>query len=505
MSASPLDQLDADQLRRRLEEAEETLRAIRQSEVDALVGGGTQSEEIFTREGGTESYRAFTEAMDLGAAALDSSKRLLYANNALCELLGRSSQNLHQSGLFAAFDADTAKLVYDLVSATTLGKQTAQIKVAQPAGERHLLVKASPLQLGLTAGIAVTFTDLTDQLRAAAIEESERIARAVIASANEAVVVCDGAGIITHINSAVLAICDEAPIGKAFSEAIPLTFPNVSGLLREDDLLAMAFAGNSVQGMEAIAPKAPRAKDLLVSAAPLIVAEGHVRGSVVTMVDLSQRKAAERQQLLLMAELDHRVKNTLTLVMSICSRSAREDDTVESFQRAFMGRIQALAATHTMLADKSWNDVTIEEIVLVELTPYVGAIIGERIDLVGLKVPVSPRAASALGLIFHELTTNAMKYGALSSPEGRLRISIDLANAAPTDDGHLPVVIEWAETGGPAVEPPTRRGFGEIIMSRSLSYAPDGGSEVEFRPEGVRCRLHVPSHDVKGVPGAPRS
>lgn len=501
MSAESLSQLDTDQLRRRLEEAEDTLRAIRQGEVDALVVSGAQPEEIFTLEGGTESYRAFMEAMDLGAAALDQSKRLLYANNALCELLGRSSQSLHQDGLFAAFNPDTAKLVYDLVSATALGKQTAEIKVAGPDGERHLLVKASSLQLGLTAGIAVTFTDFTERVRAAVIEESERIARAVIASANEAVVVCDSDGIITHINSSVLAICEEAPIGKLFSEAIPLTFPNVSGLLREDDLLAMAFAGNSVQGMEATAPRAPRAKDLLVSAAPLIVAEGHVRGSVVTMVDLSQRKAAERQQLLLMAELDHRVKNTLTLVMSICSRSARKGDTVESFQRAFMGRIQALAATHTMLADKSWSDLTIEEIVLVELQPYVGAVMSERVELAGLKVPVSPRAASALGLIFHELTTNAVKYGALSSPEGRLRISIDLATEAG-EDGHLPLVVEWAETGGPTVKPPTRRGFGEIIMSRSLSYAPDGGSDVEFRPVGVRCRLRVPSVDVKGLPGA---
>lgn len=101
MSAPSLDQLDPEQLRRRLEEAEDTLRAIRQGEIDALGGGGIQAEEVFTLEGGTESYRAFMEAMDLGAAALDASKRLLYANNALCELLERSSQALHGQGLIA--------------------------------------------------------------------------------------------------------------------------------------------------------------------------------------------------------------------------------------------------------------------------------------------------------------------------------------------------------------------------------------------------------------------
>jgi two-component sensor histidine kinase len=495
MSASPLDQLDADQLRRRLEEAEDTLRAIRQGEIDALVVGETELKEVFTLEGGTESYRAFMEAMDLGAAALDGAKRLLYANNALCELLQRSSESLCQDGLFAAFDPEIAKVVYNLVESALHGKQTAEIKLWQPNGDRHLLVSASPFRLGLTLGIAVTFADLTERVRTAVIEESERIARAVIASANEAVVVCDRAGIITHINSAVLAICSEVPIGKPLSDAIPLVFSSVTGLLRETDLLAMAAAGTSVQGMEATAPAAPRAKDLLVSAAPLIVAEGHVRGSVVTMVDLSHRKAAERQQLLLMAELDHRVKNTLTLVMSICSRSARKDDTVESFQKAFMGRIQALAGTHTLLAEKSWNNLTIEEVVRVELEPYASVTSG-RVDLVGLGVSVAPRAASALGLIFHELTTNAVKYGALSNANGRLAVTISLPDAPP-NGSEVPVIIEWLETGGPPVDPPSRRGFGEIIMSRSLSYAPDGGTDVAFAPEGVRCRIRVPQQDVR--------
>ncbi|HEY1736902.1 MAG TPA: HWE histidine kinase domain-containing protein, partial [Methylovirgula sp.] len=437
---------------------------------------------------------AFMQGMDLGAVALDDSLRLLYANNALYDLLDISSQDLSKGGLFAAFDEQTGPALKALITSAAAGKQKAELKV----GERYLLVSAAPLQLGLTAGFAVTFTDITERVRAAAAEESERTARAVISSANEAVVVCDLKGIITHSNAAVLAICDETPIGKPLSEAIPLVFPEISGLMREDDLLAMAISGSSVQGMEARAPKAPRARDLLVSAAPLVVGEGQVHGSVVTMVDLSQRKMAERQQVLLMADLDHRVKNTLTLVMSICSRSARPEDDVQSFQRAFMGRIQALAATHTLLAERSWNNLTVEEIVRVELAPY--GSVTDRVELHGLGVLVTPRAASALGLIFHELATNAVKYGALSNGEGRLSVTISLPPTAPADGSHPPIVIEWIEKGGPIVMPPARRGFGEIIMSRSLSYTPDGGSEVEFAPEGVRCRLHVPSQDVKGLP-----
>jgi PAS domain S-box-containing protein len=486
---------DAEIFRRRLEEAEETLRAIREGEIDALVISGGQREEVFTLEGGTESYRAFMESMDLGAAALDSSEHLLYANGALGKLLGRSAQELLDNGLFAAFDPETAATIRNLVAAAGSGKQTAAIKRSQNGAEQHLLVSSSSLRLGLTACIAVTFTDITERVRAAAMAESELIARAVIASANEAVVVCDRAGIITHSNAAVLAICEDVPIGKPFTEAIPLVFADI-GLLHDDDLLALAVAGHPVQGMEATAPRAPHAKDLLVSAAPLVVGGEHIRGSVVTMVDLSQRKSAERQQSLLMAELDHRVRNTLTLVMSICSRSAHEDDTVESFQKAFMGRIQALAATHTLLAERSWNDVTIEEVLLAELAPYTSVATGHT-ALSGLRILVSPRGATALGLVFHELTTNAAKYGALSSAAGRLSVNAAIVDAEIADDNRVSVVIDWVETGGPPVKPPSRRGFGETIMSRSLSYAPDGGTEMEFRPEGVRCRIRMPRQDVK--------
>lgn len=499
MSSISLEKMDAEQRRRRLEEAEEIIRAIRQGEIDALVIAGTQRDEVFTLEGGMESYRAFMEAMDLGAAALDSAGHLLYANGALCELIGRSLQELHDNGLFAAFDDATAATIRNVMASAGIGKQTAIIKLSRNGQERHLLVSAAALRLSLTGCIAVTFTDITERVRAAAIEESELIARAVIASANEAVVVCDRAGVITHSNSAVLAICDEAPIGKPFSEAIPLIFADMTGLVRDDDLVALAAAGHPVQGIEATAPRAPQAKDLLVSAAPLIVGGEHIRGSVVTMIDLSQRKAAERQQSLLMAELDHRGRNTLTLVMSICSRSARKDDTVESFQKAFMGRIQALAATHTLLSEKSWNDLTIEEVLLAELAPYTSVAMGQT-KLGGLDIFVSPRGATALGLVFHELTTNAVKYGALSSATGRLTVTATITDAETAEDDQASVVVDWIESGGPPVRPPDHRGFGETIMSRSLSYAPDGGTEIEFRSEGVRCRIRIPRQDVKKPP-----
>jgi len=487
-TASETEQATED-LQRRLEEAEETLRAIRDGEVDALViGGGPRLEEVFTLEGGTESYRAFMEAMDFGAAALDAEGRLVYANSALCDLLDRSSADLHESGLFAALDPSSVATLREIVATADDGKRTAEIKVTGGGAERNLLVSAAGLRLGLSRGVAVTFADLTARVRAAAAEESERMARAIITSANEAVVVCDEQGDVTHANAAALAICAESPIGRPFRDAIPLVVSTMPGLMQGDDLIAMAVSGSAVQGVEASAPEAPRAKDLLVSAAPLVVAGQRTRGCVVTLVDVTEHKAAERQQQLLMNELDHRVRNTLTLVMSICARTASKEDTVEGFQKAFAGRIQALAATHKLLAEKGWADLTIREIVLAELAPYVGAA-SARVDMKGLDAPVTARAATALGLIFHELATNAVKYGALSRNEGSVQVS-----ASETRDALL---IEWRETGGPEVSPPTRSGFGQTVISRSLAFAPEGGAEMAFHPSGVVCSLRVPACDVR--------
>lgn len=477
-------------LKRRLEEAEETLRAIREGEVDALVIGGSQPDAVFTLQGGPEPYRVFMEAMDLGAAALDGAHRLIYANNALCDLLGWSRAELEDQGLLACLGADAAETVRQLLSRAGDGRQAAEIRVAREGGDSLLHVSAAALQLGPTTGLALTFTDLTERLRAAAAEESERMARAVIASANEAVVVCDLDGVITHVNAPILGIAKESPLGRRFDEAIPLVLPEMTGLLAGEDLIAMAIGGGMVQGVEATAPDAPKARSLWVSAAPLVVTGDDIRGCVVTMVDLTQRKEAERHQILLMKELDHRVKNTLTLVMSICTRTASTEETVEGFRKAFLGRIHALAATHTLLAEKSWADLLVKDVVAAELAPYV--VEGDaRLALEGLDISVTPRAATALGLIFHELATNAVKYGALSAPDGHIHVSALLDGSSET------FTVEWRESGGPPVTEPTRRGFGGTVVSRSLSYAPDGGAELVFNPNGLFCTIRVPWQDVR--------
>jgi PAS domain S-box-containing protein len=481
--------MNVEELKRRLDEAEETLRAIRDGEVDALlVRNERMGDEVFTLEGDA-SYHAFMEAMELGAAAFDEANRLLYANKAVRQLLRLTEEGVDATHFWAALNEEPRAAVLALMGEARQTKTSGEIRAILGNEELHLLVSAAPLQLGANRGVAVTFTDITSKVRAAAAEASERAAHSIIASANEAVVVCDVNGVVTHANAAVASICSGNPVGRLFGEVIPLTLPDTTGLLQADDIIALASSGNSVQGIEAIAPDAPRVKDLLLSAAPLRVGSDQVSGCVITMVDLSQRKAAEKQQLLLMGELDHRVKNTLALVLSICKRTASTEESVPAFQAAFSGRIQALAATHNLLADRSWSSISISEVISAELEPFLG-MAQSRLSVTGVDALMLPRAAIALGLIIHELATNAVKYGSLSNGIGRVMVSV-------TKDADTPyLAVEWKEDGGPIVRQPTKRGFGQTVITRSLQYMPAGGADIEYLPEGVRCLIRVPDEDV---------
>jgi two-component sensor histidine kinase/PAS domain-containing protein len=474
------------ELRSRLAEAEETLRAIREGEVDALVVRGVAEDQVFTLVGGDESYRAFMESMEIGAAALDEERRLVYANTALSTLLDSTPATLQAEGLFGRLGDGNAALIDALIDRITHGRQSAQIVLARPSGERHVVVTAASLPMSFSQGCALTFTDVTERIAAAAAEESERVGRAVLASANEAVVVCDRSGVVTDANFAVRDLLDASPIGKSFADAFPLMLPIGTGLLEPSDLVSAALAGNSLRGIEASAPSL-RVKDVLVSTAPLRIAGDTIAGCVITIIDLSERKAAEKRQALVASELAHRVRNTLTLVLSISNRTVSGASDLADYGAKFSRRIAALAATHDLLAIGEWAGLTLEDLIAAELAPYVSPN-GPRVRLRNLGVTIAADAAVPLGLIFHELVTNAVKYGALSNETGCVSIS--------ATDGQGTLSVTWEESGGPPVRPPKKYGFGQTLIGRGLGAGAGGSTNVEFRPEGLVCRIAIPAANL---------
>lgn len=475
------------ELRRRLEEAEETLRAIREGDVDALVVRGAENDEVFAL-GGQDSYRAFMEAMDIGAAAVDADGRLIYGNAALCSLLGRGAKELQRDGLFEALGEPAARIVKQLIKEAENNRRSRQVSLPCAGGYLHVEVTAAPLALGFGRGHAITFTDVTERIESAAAHESDRIGHAIMASANEAVVVCNRNGRITHANAGVRQFHNGGVVGQLFEDAFKIDFPLRSGLMSGGDLIGVALAGTAVRAVEATLLSDDRRVDLLLSAGPVRQSGGAIGGCIVSIADVTERKASEKRQQLLVGELTHRVKNTLTLVMSIATRTLSSSTDMSDFQSSFGQRLQALAATHDMLANGDWNGLTLEDLIAAELAPYVPLGSG-RVHISGVDIRVQADTAVALGLILHELVTNAVKYGALSNEVGSVAIS-------GKQSGDV-VEITWAESGGPPVVAPEKMGFGQKLISRSLGKTGEHATVIAFEPDGLVCRMYLSMEQIK--------
>lgn len=202
--------------------------------------------------------------------------------------------------------------------------------------------------------------------------------------------------------------------------------------------------------------------------------------------DVSEHKHSEERQRNLLRELNHRVKNTLATVQALASQTVRHSSEPSEFLPAFSGRLQALGAAHGLLSDLEWRGITLPDLIDKQVMPFVQP--GDpRIELSGAEVLLSPDQALALGLILHELGSNATKYGALSVPDG----GVDLSWSVDASTERRRLTIIWREHDGPPVEPPTRRGFGTILIQRSLGKILSGKVSHEFRPEGVYAELSL--------------
>jgi len=201
------------------------------------------------------------------------------------------------------------------------------------------------------------------------------------------------------------------------------------------------------------------------------------------LLDITERKAAERRQTLLMRELNHRVKNNLATLLSIVQQTLQATSDPQEFEAALTGRVRALGEAHEMFAASSWQDVSLRRLAERVVAPY-QCEGGQRVSVRGDDLALSPDTAQAVYMALHELATNAAKYGAWSTPGGR----VDLAWTRQNGE----VSLEWAEHGGPAVEPPTRRGFGVEMISGVIAYELDGETSIDFEPQGVRCRMRFP-------------
>ena len=216
----------------------------------------------------------------------------------------------------------------------------------------------------------------------------------------------------------------------------------------------------------------------LSTKAPLRDETGEVVGLVGSSVDITARRHAEEQRVLLLNELNHRVKNTLAVVQGLARQTFRKDVDVDAAAETFDSRLAALSRAHNLLTDANWQTVDLREIVLDQL-PQAGA----RASTSGPSVRLAPQLAVSIALALHELGTNATKYGALSNETGRVQIHWSLDEAASK------LHLRWEERGGPPVRGPRRRGFGSRLIERSLASEFGGEVKIQFPESGVICEF----------------
>ena len=226
-----------------------------------------------------------------------------------------------------------------------------------------------------------------------------------------------------------------------------------------------------------------------VSSSPVRDADGQLLYLVRVVQDITERKAAERRNRLLIDELNHRVKNTLATVQSLASQSARGVPSPEEFRARFEGRLIALSKAHDQLTMRHWESADLRALLSASLAPYAGAA-PARVVLRGEDVVLRPRAVLTLAMAFHELATNAVKYGALSAPGGAIEIRWRPQPQAGDERAWLQ--IEWMEQGGPPVAEPQQRGFGTKLIEGGVAAELGGRVALQFAPEGVRCAFLIP-------------
>ncbi|WP_295217065.1 HWE histidine kinase domain-containing protein [uncultured Brevundimonas sp.] len=210
---------------------------------------------------------------------------------------------------------------------------------------------------------------------------------------------------------------------------------------------------------------------------------GAVVGIFVQGHDITENVLAAQRQKLMIDELNHRVKNTLATVQSIAIQTARSNTDPSSFAETFQSRIMALSHTHNLLTQSHWEGADLRAILEHETEAYGPT----RISLNGPPVSLEPAVVLSLGMIFHELATNAAKYGALHTPDGRILIDWGLA-----DQRDRKLKLSWREIGGPKITAPERRGFGSRLIERNIRHDLAGEIDLVYAPDGLIAELTVP-------------
>ncbi|MBM0104930.1 PAS domain S-box protein [Steroidobacter sp. S1-65] len=458
----------------------------------------TETYEAEAARRASEARLAATyEAATIGIAEVDEHGRLLRVNDALCKMLGRSREELltmsfldytHESSR-EQDSAFYARQIRGEIDNYVIRKQA-----IRPDGTSLYLDVYSSSVRGANGrfghGVRVVQDVTAAKLMEDRIRESEQHMRDLLEALPAAVYTTDAEGRITFFNKAAVEMAGRTPLaGQQWCVTWRLYTPEGVPLPHDQCPMAVALKEDRpVRGVEAVAERPDGSRvPFIPYPMPLHDANGRLTGAINMLVDITERKHAENRQKTLIDELNHRVKNTLATVQSLALQTVKHAGSLADFANNFQARLLALARAHDLLTKRHWQNAPLRTLAEEVLAPLAGGA-QARMTIEGPSIDLTPRAALSFTMALGELATNATKYGALSSENGTLSLR---SQRIETAQGPA-LRIEWRERDGPAVTPPTRRGFGVRLMERCIETDLGGQFELVFEPSGVFCQMILP-------------
>jgi PAS domain S-box-containing protein len=446
------------------------------------------------------SWKSLAEWLPVGVCVSDRNGLLAFFNSHAAALWGRRPRlddpQVRFCGAYRIHAENDSVLVEPPMSEvlrTGRPMRDRELVLERPDGTRlTILANLEPIidAAGEIVGGVECFQDITERRRAEAlVHEEERRMRELLDALPAALYTTDAAGRITFCNEAAALLAGRRPQLGIDQWCVTWRLFSTDGtpLPHERCPMAVALGENRpVRGVEFIVerPDGTRAP-VIPYPTPLRDSDGKLVGAVNMLVDISERKQSEMRQRALVDELNHRMKNTLATVQSLAAQTLSERGVPAVVREDFEARLFALSRMHDHLTREHWESAEFGTILDEVFAPYRG---DGRVRLAGTPVQIAPRAALTLGMVLHELASNAVKYGALSTMEGRIDVSWNVA----ADTAGRRLEIEWRESGGPVIEEPRHGGFGTRLLERGIAHELGGTAHIAFERAGVHCRMIVP-------------
>jgi PAS domain S-box-containing protein len=428
----------------------------------------------------------FLDALPAAIYLTDTEGRITYFNEAAAALWGcRPQLNSDQwCGSWRLYWPDGTPMPHDACPMAIALKERRAVRGGQAIAERpdgtRVPFMAFPTPLrdasGTFIGAVNMLIDMTEHDRGE--RASQRLA-AIVESSDDAIVSKDLDGVIATWNAGaerLFGYMAQEVIGKSIVILIPAEYQD-----EESRILQRIRRGERIEHFETVR----RRKDgslmpISLTVSPIVDESGRVVGASKIARDITEKKRREEQIALLAREADHRTKNLLALAQAAVHLTNGES--AAELKTAIEGRLRALANAHTLLAQSRWTGANLRNLALEELAPY-RAKEDSRVRIEGPDLMLEQQSAQAIALALHELTTNAVKYGALSAPSGRIALTWRLQSVNR-------LFVRWAESGGPPVSPPLRKGFGTRVMTRICEQL-NGELKFDWRADGLICDIGI--------------